>query len=244
MSIQGNGIDSSLRMLFDQMPGLWGCKDLELKFIYANAEYAKAIGLKDHLDIVGRTDYDMPSNTVNCADAFRSQDQMVIDQKQKMKVLDIHPFEDGSWKIFLFSKTPYLDVTNEVSGIIFHGEEITNSSLLEIGSMLSKIPFKKPVINGLGQNSYQVDSMSNPINLSPRQSEVLFFLIRGKTGAQVAKILGISIRTFQEHLDHIKNKFNAQNKYELIDKAVELGYLNIIPASLFTTQLSVALKDQ
>lgn len=244
MSIQDNKIDLSLRMLFDQMPGLWGCKDLDLKFVYANAEYAKAIGLKDHMDAVGRSDYDMPSNTVNCADAFRSQDKMVIEQKQKMKVLDIHPFSDGSWKIFLFSKTPYLAPNNEVSGIIFHGEEITNSSLLEIGSLLSKIPYKKPVINGLGQNSYQIGNSSDPINLSQRQSEVLFFLIRGKTGAQVAKILGISIRTFQEHLDIIKHKFSAQNKYELIDKAVELGYLNIIPPSLFTTQLSVALSEQ
>jgi DNA-binding CsgD family transcriptional regulator len=81
------------------------------------------------------------------------------------------------------------------------------------------------------------------IKLSGREAECLFFTLRGKTVKQIAKYIGISHRTVEEHLTNLKIKFNAQNKYDFIDKAIQTGFLNTIPETLFHTQLSVALKE-
>lgn len=134
-------IDPKLQSLFDQMPGCWGCKDKDSVFMYANKEYAKIIGVKEsrHLDIIGRTDFDMPCDTVNCAELFKKQDKTVIITEKRMRILDIHPFSGKEWKAYIFTKTPLYDNHKNITGTIFHGTDITNSSILELGSFLSKM---------------------------------------------------------------------------------------------------------
>lgn len=58
-------ISDDMKSFFDQMPGACGCKDLNSVFIYANQEYVNIIGLTHKEDIIGRTDFDMPCDTIN-----------------------------------------------------------------------------------------------------------------------------------------------------------------------------------
>lgn len=236
-------IDHKLRMLFDQMPGCWGCKDSDSTFMYANAEYASIIGEKSHLDIIGRTDFDMNCDTVNCAELFRKQDNAVMLAEKRMRILDIHPFSGKEWKAYIFTKTPFYNEDKKVIGTIFHGADITNSSVLELGAFLSKMT--SDINNNFlsGQNSFLLTQKFNQIKLSTREAECLFFILRGKTAKQIGRYLGISPRTVEEYIQTLKKKFNAQNKYELIDIAIQAGFLNTIPESLFHTQLSVTLRD-
>jgi DNA-binding NarL/FixJ family response regulator len=236
-------VDSKLKMLFDQMPGAWGCKDENSVFMYANDEYCQAIGLKHKEEAIGLTDFDMPCETVNCAHLFRQQDEAVIRTAQKMRILDIHPFSGYEWRAYIFTKTPLRDGNQEVIGTIFHGADITNSSSIELGSLLSQISVEGVKNDLLGQNSYMLGTKFRNLKLSDRQSEVLFYLLRGKTVKKIAYLLRISPRTVDEYLEQLKHKFNAQNRHELIDKTMSLGYLNIIPERLFNQQLSIALRD-
>lgn len=238
-------IDVKMQALFDQMPGCWGCKDQDSTFMYANKEYAKIIGIKEskHLDIIGRTDFDMPCDTINCAELFRNQDKAVIATEKRMRILDIHPFAGKEWKAYIFTKTPFYDDNKNVAGTIFNGVDITNSTILELGSLLSKMTTEIRT-NLLGsQNSFLLTHDFNEVKLSSREAECLFFLLRGKTAKLIAKFLGISSRTVEEHLSNLKHKFNARNKYDLIDKTIQAGFLNTIPNSLFNIQLSIALKE-
>lgn len=240
---QNRSVDPKLRMLFDQMPGAWGCKDENSVFMYANSEYGRIIGLKHHEEAVGLTDFDMPCETVNCAHLFKQQDSKVIQTAQKMRILDVHPFSGYEWKAYIFTKTPLLDENKKIIGTIFHGADITNSTSIELGSLLSRMSIEGVKNDLLGQNSYMLGSKFESLKLSDRQSEVLFFLLRGKTVKKIAVLLGISPRTVDEYLEQLKHKFSAQSRYELIDKTINLGYLNIIPERLFKRQLSIALKD-
>lgn len=238
-------IDPNLRSLFDRMPGCWGCKDEQSVFMYANKEYASIIGLneKRHLDIIGRTDFDMPCDTVNCAELFRKQDKSVIDSGKSLKILDIHPFSGKEWKAYIFTKTPLHDSNSNVIGTIFHGEDITTPKILELGSFLSKMT--SGIHNDIlsGQNSFLLSGKHDGVKLSDREAECLFFILRGKTVKLTARFLGISPRTVEEHVAKLKLKLGAQNKYELIDKAIQAGFLNSIPERLLKTQLSVALTE-
>ena len=211
--------------------------------MYANAEYGKIIGVNHHLDCIGRTDFDMPCGTTQCADLFRAQDQDVIVTQKPLRVLDIHPFAGGVWKAYVFTKTPWYDKNKKAVGTIFHGMDITSATTLELGSLLGKISIDAQKSDLIAKNNYLISDQRAEIKLTPRESEVIFFIIRGKSAKQIAKIFGISHRTVEEQCEHLKKKFNASNKFELIDNAISLGYLNYIPDSLFHNQLSLILRE-
>jgi DNA-binding CsgD family transcriptional regulator len=72
----------------------------------------------------------------------------------------------------------------------------------------------------------------------------LFLILRGKTAKLAAAVLGLSYRTVQQYIDSLKAKFQAGNKIELIDVAMARGYMNHIPVSIFSNQLSIVLAAQ
>ena len=94
-----------------------------------------------------------------------------------------------------------------------------------------------------GQHSYILTDHIGGIKLTERESQCLFYLLRGKTVKKIGVLLGLSPRTIEKYCDHLKSKFNAENMHELIDKAIESGHFNTIPGILFNQQLSVALND-
>lgn len=59
----------------------------------------------------------------------------------------------------------------------------------------------------------------------------------------IARILKTSYRTVEQHIDQLRFKFDASHKWELIGRALEAGYLGQIPASLFSRQLPVVLRE-
>ena len=67
------------------------------------------------------------------------------------------------------------------------------------------------------------------IRLSKRQSQCLYYVLRGKSAAAIAKILGLSPKTVEYYIDEIKNKMRCQNKSELIEKSIEKGYIEVNP---------------
>lgn len=57
--------------------------------------------------------------------------------------------------------------------------------------------------------------------LSPRESEILAALGRGESSKQIAKALGLSVRTVEAHRQNIKRKLEIDGQAELIRYAVE-----------------------
>ncbi len=62
-------------------------KDRESRFLGCNENFAKAAGLKNRADIIGKTDYDLPWKKSQ-SDAYRKDDEEVIDGEW--------PSEDGN----------------------------------------------------------------------------------------------------------------------------------------------------
>ena len=136
-------LDSIHRSLFEQLPGCWGCKDTDSVFVYANLAYNQLIGLKPNETCTGLTDFDMPSQTTECAQDFRAQDKHVMDTRSTLKILDIHPYPDGRWHAHIFTKTPWLDGNGEVQGTIFYGQELTDTAILEVGHWVCQATCEK-----------------------------------------------------------------------------------------------------
>ncbi|KAF3996847.1 helix-turn-helix transcriptional regulator [Glaciimonas immobilis] len=236
-------VDPKLLEIFDKMPGCWGCKDQNSKFLYVNEAYARLIGLNNNIDIVGCSDFDLPCGASRCAGLFQRQDQEVISSAKSLRVLDIHPRSEGEWSAYIFTKMPMRDEEGRICGIIFHGENITSVRNLELEAFLTSVRGNQRGCDLLKQESYFIKQERGSIKLTCRESEVLFFLMRGNTAKMTSSILNISRRTVEQYVTYLKAKFAVVSKYELLDRAIELGYLSYIPQSLFSQQLSVILRD-
>jgi DNA-binding NarL/FixJ family response regulator len=57
--------------------------------------------------------------------------------------------------------------------------------------------------------------------LTPRESEILSALARGESSKQIARDLGLSVRTVEAHRQSIKRRLGIEGQAELIKYAVE-----------------------
>jgi DNA-binding CsgD family transcriptional regulator len=64
--------------------------------------------------------------------------------------------------------------------------------------------------------------------LTPRESEVLVWVAKGKTNADIGLILGLSDRTVQKHLEHVYQKLGVETRTTATMRA--LKFLGIEPA--------------
>ena len=61
--------------------------------------------------------------------------------------------------------------------------------------------------------------------LTPREREVLGFLVRGYTNRQVAEALCISTRTVEGHRANIMSKMEFRNRAEMVSFGEQCGLL-------------------
>lgn len=60
---------------------------------------------------------------------------------------------------------------------------------------------------------------------SKRQIQCLRYLLRGKSAVYIARMLALSPKTIEYYIDEIKFKMGCATKAEIIEKAIEKGYL-------------------
>ncbi|ENQ3107153.1 DNA-binding response regulator, NarL/FixJ family, contains REC and HTH domains [Bacillus sp. 491mf] len=85
----------------------------------------------------------------------------------------------------------------------------------EISTMLKKM-----------QN--ETDSRNPYVILSPREREVLKFLVQGFSMSEIAGELTISIKTVDTHKTRMLNKLNLSKKSELVQYAIKYNLIHII----------------
>jgi DNA-binding CsgD family transcriptional regulator len=78
----------------------------------------------------------------------------------------------------------------------------------------------------VSQKNYTILFKDGNITLTPRQNEVIYYLLQGKTSKEIALILKISPRTIEDHIYHLKAKVNVHTQTELI-KAFQNALLPI-----------------
>ncbi len=57
-----------------------------------------------------------------------------------------------------------------------------------------------------------LDAITNAFRLTPREAEVLFWVIKGKTSRDIGDILGTSPRTVNKHLEHVFEKLGVETR--------------------------------
>ncbi len=99
-------------------------KDDGGEFLGCNQLFADSAGLDSPLEIVGKTDFDMPWR--DQAEKYVKDDQEVMRaMKPKLDIEDLQKKNDGSEITALVSKVPLLDVKNQVYGVLGIYTDIT-----------------------------------------------------------------------------------------------------------------------
>ena len=163
------------------------------------------------------------STTSPIANSLVKEDQLVMENTGKpSQFLTIAKYPKDKWVIALVTKAAICDAENRVSGTFGYGQDLTHL-------------YAKHLVNKteLSANSYFIwNNLLMPnedIKLTPRQAECLFLLLNGKSIKKIAQILKLSVRTIEEFTEQLRQKFACQNKFELIEKAINLGYNSFIP---------------
>lgn len=136
---------------------------------------------------------------------------------------EIRGIKDPSFH--LYNKQNQLEL---VVGTAFHVQHDQNDKLNlqlenEIVTFLHQ-KLKKIFSENLGLNSEDENASLRPV-LSQRQSQLLQLIILGKTTKASAYELNLSPRTVEHYLVTLKHKFEVFSKSQLIEKAIQLGYL-------------------
>lgn len=230
------GISPALRAMMDASPDPWGYGDGN-HYVYANQANARIHGIRHHLDMIGMTFSDIPNAIAECSSLYIAQEAYMWETGKSLRTLEIHPCdEDGKWRAFLCDKMPFFDADGKVIAAACHGMELATPTMRQIGDINAE-----SMASGM---SYLIDHLPEQPSLPPREAEVLFLLLRCRGIRRIAAIMGLSPRTVEQYLAQLRDKFAVTSKNELIDLAMQRGYLNYIPQSLFTRQLSVILRDR
>lgn len=63
------------------------------------------------------------------------------------------------------------------------------------------------------------------LKLSPRQAQCLYFVGLGRTSAQIAEVLGLSVRTVDQYVAESCARLSARNRTHAVVEALRLGLI-------------------
>lgn len=214
-----------------QLPGFVMWKREDLLFGGANLETAKLEGFSSIDNMIGISDYDLKSPSVEFADQFRELDTFAFQNKTKYKLLAIMKSADHSLYYLCAQSSLIYNEEKNLAGNIITGTFLPPTII----SPLMHFFGENEMIKRQSCSIYKIDNTVDHLKLSSRELECLFYLLRGKTAKATAIILKISFRTVEQHISNLKLKFCCESKSQLIEAAMAKGYLYKIPSSVLKT---------
>lgn len=213
--------------------GLYAKKDVNSVITECDEMFLRYTGAKSKDEIIGHTDFEFVWQEY--APLYRQHEIEILNGNEYSAIIPVKDSEDNTL-LFLHNKIRTTDANGKTTGLIVRAVEILNPNYHELISTLSKVNTKKNQIFALGKN---IDN----IKLSARQKQCLFFLVYGKSAKAIAKILKISPRTVEVHIDILKIKFSCHTKNELIDTAINMGFLDLLPPFGTAEEIAKALAE-
>lgn len=170
--------------------------------------------------------------------------QGILDDKKKWEVrLDEFPFTLGRdkkcnitlssavisrvhTKISRHKGELFIADCESTNGTLLNGRKITKESRLTDGDVIDVCGFKYKLISDLDEevhgtvitnNDAPVENFSSKYDISPRESEVLSFLLKGLSTKKIGESMFISPGTAKNHILNILKKTNTHSRVELIN---------------------------
>ncbi len=236
--------DSSLNKVLQTInifPNFIAIKNKKFYYAVVNNAVANITGYKSPEAVMGKNvaDIHIQAPAVLLAEDFYEEDKLVLKENKKINVFCFGYYADGRSHAFLGEKFPIKNKKNEVIGVGWSSIDVSNLNMINFGLILAKQNSRYSAKFKKNQFTFIIKDDHPGIQLTPRQKECLFYILRGKTTKSIAAKLNLSAKTIETHIDNIKTKFKCHSKSALIEKAIDLGFLNMIPKRLLSQQISL-----
>jgi PAS domain S-box-containing protein len=138
-----------MRMMIDQIGQQVYVKDQESRFLLANEDVARSLGVSSSSELLGKTDKDFYSKAQ--ADHFRAEEERVLAGEPLLNEEQSFRRPDGSERTVLTSKLPFRDRDGKVIGLIGLTRDITERMRTEAALRKSETQLREAQsIAGLG----------------------------------------------------------------------------------------------
>jgi DNA-binding CsgD family transcriptional regulator len=218
----------------ETLDGMFAYKTVNHEIVTCNQVYLNYIGFKKVNRLAGKTDFDLIWQ--DYTHIYHAQED---DALQGKIYTALHPAQDVNERKFVAfnRKYPWCDEKGNIIGIVSHSIEVDNPNFIEVVNLLNKTTICEP------EKDHLLCERVSEFKLTPREGECLFYLLHGKTGKQIARIMAISHRTVETYIDALKFKFNCHTKSDLIDFCIRNGLIKIVPTSVFSKKLLTSLEE-
>ena len=211
--------------------------DIDGHFIYWNSWTQKLYNLPDSYNVEGRSYQEIPHPVLErFSERFRLYDREIINSPSPKKVLEVHEFSIG-WKAYQQYWTSIKNESGEVVGIKGVGVLIDDYWVSRINAVREKMKLES--IDKTKGCSLKLENI--PL-LNNRQSEIIILLMMDLKSKAISNALGISKNTTDGYIRELKDKFDAVNLQNLIDKAFYNEYQNHLIPSFCKSDISFLIS--
>ena len=125
-----------------------------------------------------------------------------------------------------------LDVVQQVLAAGADGYVLKSASTLDLFAGIRTVArggvYLQPAIGvAFASRPPDLPAQSTVGGLTPKETDVLRLLALGHTNAEVAKLLGASLRTIETHRAHIHQKLDLHTRAELVRYALDAGLMQL-----------------
>lgn len=230
-------VNHSLPVL-EVSPGILMIKDLMSTYAYCNTGFVDLLKFNRNEEIIGVDDSKLP--WADFTGIYQGYDKKIFETGNKIDTIIPMLIKDGSLLTANTLKKPIIDDGNNIIGLIAYTTIVNTRSASKTFSALRHCDQKITATSGMMPHSYQTTE-AWPVRLTKRESECLFYTLRAKTAKETARFLEISHRTVEEYINTLKEKFQCHTKQELIGKAIDLGFMEMLPESIDLSKLKASL---
>lgn len=177
-------------------------------YLNCNIHWAQNVCLSSVEDIVGKTDKDIFEDSNEVA-LINKNDQELLKTKTPSVFMENITLKNVQRCSMLTYKMPIKNRAGIIVGII--GTSINIEKNID-NAHLNNLPS--------AENGQYNDKLN--INISKRERQCLYHLVRGMTAKEIARILNLSPRTIEFYIENMKKKFSCVNRIDLIAKAYDI----------------------
>jgi len=184
-----------------------------------NDRMAEITGFKA-TEIAGTTAYEFMQSEE--ADIIVANDQQVLKKQVMQSFIEVCCFRTQKEAFTELSiKTVLRNSAHQIKGTFGISLILNDPYLLESANSLKKINF-------LGKDSMPLLFLPTKYQaeLTPKERQCVYHLVKGKTVKEIANALKISGRTVETHLTQIKQKLGCYTRAQIIDKVFNEGLIS------------------
>ena len=218
-------LESNVRSIIDSVNQPMALVNVDSEVIWCNRYCANLMGYKTPEETRGMMYEDQRCPAAECAEDFRTQDNLVIETKKPLKFFCMHQYYDGEFHSYIGHKFP-CSVDNKLT-VSSDYMEVTSFLNPVLTETLSSLATSMKITGKPNQFWFELSEIKTSSVLTKRETHCLYYLARGYPHKVIANLLNISERTVETHIENIKYKANCTAKWDIVRAAVKAGLIPI-----------------